>query len=65
MFTPVDVHAVHRAMIEARSQAKEREERMPSSAQALNGHADQLQAVLEKLLELMPDQRQYYPGIGR
>jgi hypothetical protein len=59
-FEPMDVHAVHRAMIEAEHQARERKERMPSSSEAFRGHAAQLRIVLEKLLERLPDQRKNY-----
>jgi len=47
-FNRIDAHAVHRAMIEAEHQAKERQDRMPSSANALAAHAEDLYAVREK-----------------
>lgn len=64
-FTKIDAHAVHRAMIEAKHQAKERAERMPSSAQALEGHAAQLKDVLNKILDrLPPEVRRLYPDVA-
>jgi hypothetical protein len=60
-FEPKDVHAVYRASIDAEHQSKEREERMPSSAEAFRRHAADLRIVLEKLLERLPDQRKNYP----
>jgi hypothetical protein len=62
-FDPIDLHAVHRAMVEAEHQSKEREERMPSSssANALRAHAAQLRIVREKLLDRLPEQRRNYP----
>lgn len=59
-FDRMDLHAVHRAMYEAEHQAKEREERMPSSAKAFRDLAAQLRIVREKLLERMPEERQNY-----
>lgn len=60
-FTRIDAHAVHRAMIEAEHQAKERAESMPSSANALRNHAAELRVVREKILdELPPEARAAY-----
>jgi hypothetical protein len=50
-FTRTDAHAVHQAMINAQHEAKEREERMPSSAASFDRHAYDLRVVLDKILE--------------
>lgn len=49
-----DAHAVHMAMVEAKHQAEEREEKMPSSANALRTHAARLRIVREKILDRLP-----------
>lgn len=41
-FTLTDAHTVHCAMMNAEAEAKEREEKMPSSANALLRHAAEL-----------------------
>ena len=48
-FTRIDAHAVHSAMMNAEAEAKEREEKMPSSASALLRHAADLYTVREKI----------------
>jgi hypothetical protein len=53
-FTRTDAHAVHRAMIEAEHQARERAEKMPSSANVLRTHAAELRVVREKILDELP-----------
>lgn len=61
-FTPIDAHAVHAAMIEAAHQAKERKEKMPTSATALESHAADLRVVRDKILAQLPEeQRRAYP----
>ena len=63
-FTRLDAHAVNRAMIEAQHQADERKNKMPSSANALRMHAQELHAVREKILDrLPPEVRATYPPI--
>lgn len=60
-FTRTDVHAVWHAMVEAREQAKERSERMPSSSQAMDQQANDLKIVLAKILDQAPaDVRESY-----
>lgn len=60
-FTRTDVHAIWFAMIEAREQAKERVEKMPSSSMAMDQHANDLKAVLAKILDQAPaDVRESY-----
>ena len=61
-FSGMDAHSVHRAMIEAEHQAREREDKMPTSASALLTLAAQLYAVREKILDrLPPEERRIYP----
>jgi len=61
-FTRIDAHAVHSAMVSAAAEAKEREEKMPSSASALLRHAADLYTVREKILDRLPKQvRDAYP----
>lgn len=61
-FTPIDAHAVHAAMIEAKHQAGERRERMPTSAEALDRHAADLKNVRDKILDRLPAEiRRAYP----
>lgn len=60
-FDKMDLNAVNHAMRNMEAMAKEREERMPSSAEAFRGFAAQLRIVREKLLNRMPDQRRFYP----
>ena len=63
-FTRDDVHAVNRAMLEARHLAEERKDKMPSSASALRMHARELHALREKILDrLPPEVRVAYPPI--
>jgi hypothetical protein len=60
-FDRLDLQAVHHAMVDAEHQAGERQEKMPSSANALRIHAARLRTVREKLLERLPERRRYYP----
>lgn len=53
-FTLIDVHAVHRAMQEARVKASEKPAGS-SSRQAIEGHAAQLKDLLDKLLDGFPE----------
>jgi hypothetical protein len=57
LFTLADAHAAHRAMIEAEHQAREREEKMPSSAKTIAGHAAELRILRDKILDLLPEQQ--------
>lgn len=60
-FTRTDVHAVWHAMITAREEAKERVEKMPSSSIAMDQQANDLKAVLAKILDRAPaDVRESY-----
>lgn len=56
-------------MLTAEAMAKEREEKMPSSASALLRQAAKLYAVREKILDRLPEElRRTYPprkGYGR
>jgi hypothetical protein len=61
-FTRIDAHAVHSAMLNAEAEAKERQEKMPSSASALFRHATELYTVREKILDRLPKEvRNAYP----
>lgn len=64
-FTPVDVGAVNAAMVDAKHEAKERRDRMPSSAAALDQRAEQLLAARDKILDRLPEEfhehRKAYP----
>lgn len=64
-FTPIDVGVVNAARIDAKHEANERRERMPSSAAALDQRAEQLLVVRNKLLDLLPEKfhehRKAYP----
>ena len=61
-FTRTDAHAVHHALLNAEALAREREEKMPSSASALLAHAAELYAVREKILDRLPEEiRRTYP----
>ena len=61
-FTIIEAHAIHQAFTEALESAKEREERMPSSAAAFRERAENLLRVRDKILATLPEhQRQNYP----
>jgi hypothetical protein len=61
-FTPIDAHAVHRAMIDAKEQAKQRADKMPSSSIAFDQQANDLKTVRNKILDLLPaDVHRSYP----
>lgn len=61
-FTLIEVDAIHQAFSEALASAKEREERMPSSAAALRERAANILRVRNKLLATMPESvRRNYP----
>jgi hypothetical protein len=61
-FTRTDAHAVRRAMMNAEAEAKERKDKMPSSASALLRHAAELYTVREKILDRLPKEvRNAYP----
>jgi hypothetical protein len=53
-FTPTHAHVVHQAMVEAKHEAKERRERMPSSADALERRAAELLIVRNMILDRLP-----------
>jgi hypothetical protein len=59
-FDRLDLNAVDHAMSEFEHQAEEREERMPSSANAFRKYAAQLRIVREKLLARLPGERRNY-----
>jgi hypothetical protein len=58
-----EVEAIHQAFTAALDSAKEREERMPSSAAAFRERAENLLRVRNKILATMPhvDRRNYPP----
>lgn len=61
-FTLTEADAIHAAFSEALASAKEREERMPSSAAALRERAANILRVRNKILATMPQTvRQNYP----
>lgn len=61
-FTPVDANIVHAAMMDAKQEAKERAEKMPSSSQAFERRAQNLKILLNKILDrLPPEVRRAYP----
>jgi hypothetical protein len=60
-FDGLDLHAVNHAMLNMEAEAKSREERMPSSAEAMRRFAARLRIVREKLLNRLPDERKNYP----
>lgn len=65
-FTPSDANAVHAAMIRAKEEAANREDRMPSSARAFDQTANDLKVVRDKILDRLPSEfhehRKAYPG---
>jgi hypothetical protein len=65
-FTLIEVDAIHAAFSEALASAKEREERMPSSAAALRERAANILKVRNKFLATMPEavRRNYPPFIS-
>jgi L-lactate utilization protein LutB len=60
-FDRLDLNAVDHAMREFEHQASERQEKMPSSANAFRSYAAQLRIVREKMLERLPEERRTYP----
>jgi hypothetical protein len=61
-FTLIEADAIHAAFSEALASAKEREERMPSSAAALRARAENILRVRNKILATLPDHhRRNYP----
>jgi hypothetical protein len=61
-FTLIEAHAIHQAFSEARAEVKEREERMPSSAEALRRRAANILAVRNEILATLPQHhRRNYP----
>lgn len=60
-FTRIDACAVNQAALNAKHEAEERKEKMPSSAEALQRHAELLDIVKDKIVErLPPEQRAPY-----
>jgi len=65
-FTLIEMHAIHQAFEEAMASAKEREERMPSSAAAFRERAENLLGVRNKILARLPNpHRKNYPATGQ
>jgi hypothetical protein len=62
-YARAELEAIHQAFTDALAIAKERDERIPSSAVALRSRADNLRAVRDKILTTMPevDRRNYPP----
>ncbi len=61
-FTETDVWVVHHPMVSAEAKAKQRREKVPSSAEALERIAAELYAVREKILDRLPAEvRLTYP----
>jgi hypothetical protein len=61
-FTLTEAEAIHQAFAEAMATAKEREERMPSSAAAFRARAANILSVRNKILATLPEyHRQNYP----
>jgi hypothetical protein len=61
-FTVMEVDAIHAAFSEALASAKEREERIPSSAAALRERVANILRVRNKILATMPESvRRDYP----
>jgi hypothetical protein len=61
-FTLIEAEAIHQAFAEAMASAKERAEKMPSSAAAFRERAANLLGVRNKLLALLPEyHRKNYP----
>jgi hypothetical protein len=62
-FTLIEAEAIHQAFSEAMADAKEREERMPSSAEALRRRAANILSVRNKILATLPEhhRRNYQP----
>jgi hypothetical protein len=55
-FSPADANAVATAASDAKTEAERRREKMPSSAAAFDRRAEQLQAVLVKILDRLPEE---------
>ncbi len=61
-FTLIEAEAIHQAFSDAMAEAKEREERMPSSAAALRARAENILRVRNKILAILPEHhRRNYP----
>lgn len=54
-FTLIEMRAIDQAFEDAQAEAKDREERMPSSAAALRGRAENLIRVRKKILAALPE----------
>lgn len=66
LFSLAEVEAIHQAFTDALAIAKEREERMPSSAEALRARAANILSVRNKILATLSEQhRQNYPPYER
>jgi hypothetical protein len=68
-FTPIHAGVVHHAMQLCLEAAKKRREKMPSSADAFDNHANQLRETRDMLLDRLPEQfhehRLAYPDYTR
>jgi hypothetical protein len=62
-YTLAEVEAIHAAFTEALESAKDRDERMPSSAAAFRARAENILSVRNKILATMPGihRRNYQP----
>jgi hypothetical protein len=61
-FTRAEIEAIHAAFTEALATGKERDERMPSSADAFRARAENIRSVRDKILATMPHvNRRNYP----
>lgn len=54
-FTPADAGAVSTASDDAKAEAEKRREKMPTSAAAFDRRAEELKAVLYKILDRLPE----------
>lgn len=62
LYTLAEVEAIHAAFTEALETAKDREERMPSSAAAFRARAENIKSVRNKILATLPERhRRNYP----
>lgn len=52
-----ELHALHMAFLEAMADAKEREGKMPSSAEAIRAMAANLRSLKAKILATMPEEQ--------
>lgn len=55
-FTRTDAWVVNQAALNAKHEAEERKEKMPSSAEALQRQADQLEIVRDKIVDRLPSE---------